>query len=67
MTILTRDRAFYKSFSRLILGLMLEQIAVLSVNLIDNVMIGNYSEVSLAAITAIGTAIGIIFHMAQVH
>ena len=53
MTILTRDRAFYKSFSRLILGLMLEQIAVLSVNLIDNVMIGNYSEVSLAAITAI--------------
>ena len=32
---------------------MLEQIAVLSVNLIDNVMIGNYSEVSLAAITAI--------------
>ena len=53
MTLMTRDRAFYKSFGLLILGLMMEQVAVLSVNLIDNVMIGNYSEVSLAAITAI--------------
>ena len=35
MTLMTRDRAFYKSFGRLILGLMLEQVAVLSVNLID--------------------------------
>lgn len=53
MSLMTRDRAFYKSFGRLVFGLMLEQVAVLSVNLIDNVMIGNYSEVSLAAITAI--------------
>ena len=53
MTLMTRDRAFYQSFGRLILGLMLEQVAVLSVNLLDNVMIGNYSEVSLSAITAI--------------
>jgi len=50
---MTRDRAFYQSFFRLTLALVLEQAAVLSVNLLDNVMIGNYSEVSLAAITAV--------------
>lgn len=53
MTLVTRDRAFYQSFFRLTLALVLEQAAVLSVNLLDNVMIGNYSEVSLAAITAV--------------
>lgn len=53
MTLMTRDRAFYRSFARLTLALVLEQVAVLSVNLLDNVMIGNYSEVSLAAITAV--------------
>ena len=53
MPLMTRDRAFYRSFARLTLALVLEQVAVLSVNLLDNVMIGNYSEVSLAAITAV--------------
>ena len=53
MPLMTRDRAFYQSFIRLTLALVLEQVAVLSVNLLDNVMIGNYSEVSLAAITAV--------------
>ena len=53
MPLMTRDRAFYQSFTRLTLALVLEQVAVLSVNLLDNVMIGNYSEVSLAAITAV--------------
>lgn len=53
MTFLTRDRGFYQSFARLTLALMLEQVAVLSVNLLDNVMIGNYSDVSLAAIAAV--------------
>lgn len=53
MSLMSRDKAFYRSFGLLIFGLMLEQVAVLSVNLIDNVMIGNYSETSLAAITAI--------------
>lgn len=53
MPLMTRDRAFYRSFTRLTLALVLEQVAVLSVNLLDNVMIGNYSEVSLAAITAV--------------
>ena len=53
MGFLTADRAFSQSFTRLTLALVLEQMAVLSVNLLDNVMIGSYSEVSLAAITAV--------------
>lgn len=53
MHFLTHDRTFYQSFFRLTLALVLEQVAVLSVNLLDNVMIGNYSETSLAAITAV--------------
>ena len=53
MSLMTHDIGFYRSFARLTLALVLEQVAVLSVNLLDNVMIGNYSEVSLAAITAV--------------
>ena len=53
MILMTRETEFYRSFTRLTLALVLEQVAVLSVNLLDNVMIGNYSEVSLAAITAV--------------
>ena len=53
MSLMTRETEFYRSFTRLTLALVLEQVAVLSVNLLDNVMIGNYSETSLAAITAI--------------
>lgn len=53
MSLMTHDSGFYRSFARLTLALVLEQVAVLSVNLLDNVMIGNYSEVSLAAITAV--------------
>ena len=65
MSLMSRDKAFYRSFGLLIFGLMLEQVAVLSVNLIDNVMIGNYSETSLAAITAINQ-IQFIFQTVQI-
>ncbi len=50
---LTRDRSFYKSFVKLMFTLMLEQMVVLSVNLADNVMLGNYSETSLAGVAAV--------------
>ena len=36
----TKDRAFYKTFLRLCLALMLEQAVILSVNLADNLMLG---------------------------
>lgn len=48
----TRDRGFYKSFITIAVMLMVEQAAVLSVNLIDNVMLGAYSEDALSGVAA---------------
>lgn len=50
---LTRDRAFYQSFLRLCLTLMLEQAVILSVNLADNMMLGAYSEEALSGVAAV--------------
>jgi len=49
----TRDKEFYKLFVRLCIALMVEQAVVLSVNLADNVMIGNYSEIALSGVAAV--------------
>ena len=50
---LTRDRKFYRTFSVLCLTLMLEQAAILSVNLADNIMLGRYAEDSLTGVVAV--------------
>ena len=49
----TKDRAFYKTFLRLCLALMLEQAVILSVNLADNLMLGTYSEAALSGVAAV--------------
>lgn len=49
----TRDKEFYKLFLRLCVTLMAEQAVILSVNLADNVMIGNYSEAALSGVAAV--------------
>lgn len=49
----TKDRAFYRSFLRLCLALMLEQAVILSVNLADNLMLGTYSEAALSGVAAV--------------
>lgn len=49
----TKDKSFYKSFAVLSLTLMLEQAVVLSVNLADNIMLGNYSEKALSGVAAV--------------
>ncbi len=51
--LLVKERTFYKVFLLLAGTLILEQAVVLSVNLADNVMIGSYSEVSLAGVAAV--------------
>ena len=48
MRVLTRDRDFYRQFFRLILFLALQNLIVYSVNLADNIMLGNYSEAALS-------------------
>ena len=50
---MTRDKGFYRSFFILTITLMLEQAVVLSVNLADNLMLGNYSEVALSGVAAV--------------
>ena len=50
---LTRDKAFYRSFMTLSLALMAEQAVILSVNLADNIMLGSYSESALSGVAAV--------------
>lgn len=50
---LTKDRDFYKSFIALAVTLMVEQAVILSVNLIDNLMLGAYSEAALSGVAAV--------------
>lgn len=50
---ITKDKEFYKSFFILCITLMLEQAVILSVNLADNIMLGNYSESALSGVAAV--------------
>ena len=50
---LTKDREFYRSFIALAVALMVEQAVILSVNLIDNLMLGAYAESALAGVAAV--------------
>ena len=47
-TFFTRDRDLYKTFFRLLIVIALQGIISLTVNLADNIMLGNYSELSLS-------------------
>lgn len=49
----TKDKHFYKNFFSLLIVLALQNMIVLSVNLIDNIMIGNFSEDALGGVTAV--------------
>lgn len=49
----TKDKQFYRTFAVLCITLMLEQAVILSVNLADNIMLGSYSEHSLAGVAAV--------------
>ena len=53
MAILTRERAFYKSFFALTLAIALQNLIAFSVNLADNIMIGSYSEPALAGVALV--------------
>lgn len=49
---LTKDKDFYKRFFSLWYVLVLNNVIVLSVNLADNIMLGNYSEAALSGAAA---------------
>lgn len=50
---LTRDKDFYRQFFQLLCMLVLQNVVVLSVNLLDNLMLGAYSETALAGAAAV--------------
>lgn len=51
--ILTRDIGFYKTFFPLLFVVMLQQLAALAVNLVDNIMLGTYTELALSGATLV--------------
>ena len=53
MSILSKDKKFYKQFFSIYWVLVLHNVIVLSVNLADNIMIGGYSETCLAGVAAV--------------
>lgn len=48
-----RDKKFYQQFFKICIVLVLQNMLTLSVNLADNVMLGNYNEAALAGATAV--------------
>ena len=53
LKVFTRDKRFYKSFFRLLLVISLQQLAALAVNLVDNLMLGSYTELALSGATLV--------------
>ena len=47
-----KEPSFYRHFFSLYIALVLQNVVTLSVNLTDNVMLGAYSETSLAGVAA---------------
>lgn len=51
--IFTRDQNFYRTFFPLLLIICLQQLAALTVNMVDNIMLGRYSELALSGATLV--------------
>ena len=49
----TRDAGFYRTFFPLLLTIALQQLAALTVNLVDNLMLGTYAELALSGATLV--------------
>ncbi len=49
----THDRSFYRGFLPLLFVITLQQLAALTVNLVDNIMLGRYTELSLSGATLV--------------
>ena len=48
-----RDKRFYRQFFMMCTVLILQNVITLSVNLVDNIMLGAYSEAALSGVTAV--------------
>ena len=73
----TKNKSFYKSFFSLLVLIALQLLAALTVNLVDNIMLGTYSELALSGATLVnqlqfilqmiasGTGLGIVVLASQ--
>lgn len=50
---MTENKGFYKNFFSIYVALVLQNVITISVNLADNMMLGAYSETSLAGVAAV--------------
>ena len=48
-----KNKTFYRNFFSIYIALVLQNVVTLSVNLADNMMLGAYSETSLAGVAAV--------------
>lgn len=53
MQIFVRERGFYKRFFPLLIVIALQSLAALTVNLVDNIMLGRYTELALSGATLV--------------
>ena len=53
MRFLVKDKSFYKSFFRLTLIISMQALITHAVNLADNIMLGNYSEMGLSGVAIV--------------
>ncbi len=51
--IFTKDKEFYRTFFRLLIIISLQQLAALAVNMVDNIMLGRYTELALSGATLV--------------
>ena len=49
----TKDKRFYGNFFKLYIALVLQNVVTISVNLVDNVMLGAYSETALSGVAVV--------------
>lgn len=61
--IFTTDKRFYRTFFPLLLVIALQQLAALTVNLVDNIMLGRYTELALSGATLVNQIQFILFQL----
>lgn len=49
----TKDQSFYRTFFPLLFIIVLQQLAALAVNMVDNIMLGRYTELALSGATLV--------------
>ena len=60
----TKNRNFYRTFFRLMLAVALQNLVAYSVNMLDNMMLGSYSQNALSGAAAVNQIFFIVNQLA---